>query len=186
MKSKTSRPQAVAPTPGRAETLKPEVAAVYPGSFDPPTFGHLNIVTRAAAVFDRVVVAVAESTSKRYVFSTEERVKLWRRVLPPGLGNVELDTFHGLLVDYVEKKGARILLRGLRNTTDFDYEIAMTNTNRAMKPGVETVFMMTEGCFAHLSSSLIKEIVLLGGSVTGMVPPLVEAELKKRIGPKTK
>jgi len=113
-------------------------------------------------------------------------VELWRKVLPPGLANVEIDTFRGLLVNYVEKKGARILLRGLRNTTDFDYEIAMTNTNRAMKPNVETIFMMTEGRFAHLSSSLIKEIVLLGGSVKGMVHPLIEKELKKRIGPGAK
>lgn len=168
---------------GRIELHKDEVVAVYPGSFDPPTLGHLNLVGRAAAVFDKVVVAVAESTSKRYVFSTEERVELWRKVMPAGLGNVEIDTFRGLLVNYVEKKGGKILLRGLRNTTDFDYEIAMTNTNRAMKPTVETIFMMTEGRFAHLSSSLIKEIVLLGGSVKGMVHPLIEKELKKRIGP---
>jgi pantetheine-phosphate adenylyltransferase len=168
---------------GQASFRRDDVIACYPGSFDPPTMGHLNLVSRAAAVFDRVVVAVAESTSKRYVFSTEERVELWRKIMPAGLTNVEIDTFHGLLVNYVEQKGGKILLRGLRNTTDFDYEIAMTNTNRAMKPEVETIFMMTEGRYAHLSSSLIKEIVLLGGSVKGMVPPLIEKELKGRIGP---
>ena len=163
---------------------KKKVVAVYPGSFDPPTLGHINLVERAAAVFDEVILAVAESTSKRYVFSTEERVELWKKLIPKGVGNVKVDTFHGLLVDYVEKKGANILLRGLRNTTDFDYEISMAHTNRTMKPNVEILFMMTEGRYSHLSSSLIKEIVLLGGSVKGMVPPLVERELKKRIGPR--
>jgi pantetheine-phosphate adenylyltransferase len=163
---------------------KQPVTAVYPGSFDPPTLGHVNIVTRAAAVFDEVIVAVAESTSKRYAFSTAERVELWKRILPRGLKNVKVDTFHGLLVDYTAQRGASILLRGLRNTTDFEYEISMAQTNRTMRPQVEIVFMMTEGCYSHLSSSLIKEIVMLGGSVKGMVPPLIERELKKRIGPK--
>lgn len=165
---------------------KDRVIAVYPGSFDPPTLGHLNLVLRAAAIFDEVVVAVAESTSKRYVFTTQERVELWKRLIPPPLTNVKVDTFTGLLVDYVARKNARILLRGLRTTTDFEYELAMANTNRTMKPDVETLFMMTESGLMHLSSSLIKEIVILGGSVKGMVPPLVERELKKRIGPKKK
>ena len=165
---------------------KKPVIAVYPGSFDPPTLGHLNLVKRAAETFDEVLIAVAESTSKRYVFTTEERLELWKELIPARLTNVKVDTFSGLLVNYVEKKGARILLRGLRNTTDFEYELAMANTNRAMKPKVETLFMMTEGSLSHLSSSLIKEIVILGGSVRGMVPPLVERELKKRIGPKSK
>jgi pantetheine-phosphate adenylyltransferase len=163
---------------------KPTVTAVFPGSFDPPTLGHLDLVKRAARAFDRVIVAVAESTSKRYVFSTEERVELWGRILPASCANVTVDTFHGLLVNYMTKKGARVLLRGLRNTTDFEYEISMSQTNRAMNPDVETLFMMTDGALAHLSSSLIKEITLLGGSVKGMVPPLVEKELQKRIGPR--
>jgi len=163
-----------------------DVTAIYPGSFDPPTVGHTNIVARAAAVFDKVVVAVAESTSKGYVFTTDERVELWKKVLPKGLANVEVDTFKGLLVDYVEQKGAKILLRGLRNFTDFEYELSMAHTNRTMKPDVEVLFMMTEGSMSHLSSSLIKEIVYLGGSVKGMVPPLVERELRKRIGPKAR
>lgn len=161
-----------------------KVVAVYPGSFDPPTLGHINVVERSAAIFDEVIVAVAKSTSKRYVFSTAERVELWKKLVPKKLKNVRVDTFSGLLVDYCEKKGARILLRGLRNTTDFEYEISMAHTNRTMKPDVETIFIMTEGGLSHLSSSLIKEIVMLGGSVKGMVPPMVERELKKRIGKK--
>jgi pantetheine-phosphate adenylyltransferase len=165
---------------------KKSVVAAYPGSFDPPTLGHLNIVTRSSAIFDEVLIAVAKSTSKSYVFSTEERVELWKKLIPKDLKNVKVDTFEGLLVDYVERKKANILLRGLRNTTDFEYEISMAHTNRSMKPEIETLFMMTEGKYSHLSSSLIKEIVWLGGSVKGMVPPLVERELKKRIGPKMK
>ena len=162
---------------------KKKVVAVYPGSFDPPTLGHINIVERSAAVFDEVLIAVAESTSKRYVFTTEERVWLWGKVMPKNVKNVKIDTFKGLLVDYVAKKKARILLRGLRNSTDFEYEISMAQTNRTMNPDVEIMFMMTEGSLSHLSSSLIKEIVYLGGSVKGMVPAMVERELKKRIGP---
>jgi pantetheine-phosphate adenylyltransferase len=162
---------------------KKNTVAVYPGSFDPPTLGHLNLVIRAAEIFSEVVVAVAESTSKRYVFSTEERVELWRKILPKGTKNVKIDTFSGLLVDYVASKNACILLRGLRNGIDFEYEISMAQTNRSMNPEVETLFIMTEGHLSHLSSSLIKEIVYLGGSVKGMVPPMIERELKKRIGP---
>lgn len=162
---------------------KKQVSAVFPGSFDPPTWGHVDLIKRSAAVFDKVIIAVAESTSKRYVFSTEERVDLWRGVLPENLDNVEVDTFKGLLVDYMDKKNSRILLRGLRNLTDFEYEISMSQTNQTMNPKVETLFIMTAGHYSHLSSSLIKEIVMLGGSVKNMVPPLIEKELKKRIGP---
>lgn len=163
-----------------------KVLAVYPGSFDPPTLGHINLVERASAVFDEVVIAVAESTSKGYVFSTEERVELWKKILKTKYGNVKVDTFNGLLVDYVEEKGAKILLRGLRNGIDFEYEISMAQTNRTMRPGIEVMFMMTEGGLSHLSSSLIKEIVYLGGSVKGMVPAQVERELKKRISPEAR
>ncbi len=165
---------------------KKQVIAVFPGSFDPPTLGHIDLIKRSAAVFDKVIIAVAESTSKKYVFTTEERVDLWKQLVPEDLANVEVDTFHGLLVDYMDKKKARILLRGLRNIADFEYEISMSQTNQTMNPKVETLFIMTAGHLSHLSSSLIKEIVMLGGSVKGMVSPLVEKELKKRIGPQAK
>lgn len=165
---------------------KKQVSAVFPGSFDPPTLGHIDLIKRSAVIFDKVIIAVAESTSKKYVFSTEERVDLWKRILPEGLDNVEVDTFKGLLVDYMDRKNSRILLRGLRNLTDFEYEISMSQTNQTMNPKVETLFIMTAGSFSHLSSSLIKEIVMLGGSVKGMVSPLVEKELKKRTGPQAK
>jgi len=154
--------------------------AVYPGSFDPPTEGHLNIVKRGIKIFDEVIVAVAESTSKKYLFTVEERVKLWKRLLK-NVPRTKVETFKGLLVDYVASKGTNIILRGLRNVTDFEYEIQMAITNKRLNPQLETVFIMTEGEYSHLSASLIKEIVLLGGSVKGMVPPLVEKELRKKL-----
>jgi pantetheine-phosphate adenylyltransferase len=155
--------------------------AVYPGSFDPPTEGHLNLVKRGVDIFDQVIVAVAESTSKRYAFSPAERVALWKKLLK-NVPRVRVETFSGLLVDYVETRGAKVIMRGLRNVTDFEYEIQMATTNRTLNKHLETVFIMTEGQYSHLASSLIKEIVLLGGSVKGMVPPLVERELKKKLG----
>lgn len=158
--------------------------AIYPGSFDPPTHGHINLVKRGTLIFDEVIVAVAESTSKRYLFNTQERVELWKKCLK-GVKGVKVETFSGLLVDYVAGKNTNIILRGLRNVTDFEYEIQMATTNHTMKPKIETVFMMTEGRYSHLSSSLIKEIVKLGGSVKGMVPSMVEQELRKRLRPKS-
>ncbi len=154
--------------------------AIYPGSFDPPTEGHLNIVRRGINIFDQVIVAVAESTSKKYLFSVEERVALWKKLLK-NVPRTKVETFKGLLVDYVARKNANIILRGLRNVTDFEYEIQMAITNRNLNPKIETVFIMTEGTYSHLSASLIKEIVLLGGSVKGMVPSLVERELRKKL-----
>jgi len=155
--------------------------AVYPGSFDPPTEGHLNLVKRGVDIFDEVIVAVAESTSKHYAFSTAERVAIWKKLLKH-VPRVKVDTFSGLLVNYVENRGAKVIMRGLRNVTDFEYEIQMATTNRNLNSRLETVFIMTEGEYSHLSSSLIKEIVILGGSAKGMVPPLVERELRKKLG----
>ena len=157
-----------------------KTVAIYPGSFDPPTIGHLNIVQRGAQIFDQVVVAVSQSTSKKYLFSTDERVAIWKKLLQ-GIPGASAESFGGLLVDYVEKKGTNIILRGLRNVTDFEYEIQMAITNRALKPKIETVFIMTEGTYSHLAASLIKEIVMMGGKVKGMVPPLVEKELQKKL-----
>jgi len=154
--------------------------AIYAGSFDPPTEGHLNIVRRGAKIFDEVIVAVAESTSKKYVFTTAERVALWKKLVGKERG-VKVATFSGLLVNFAQRQGATAILRGLRNLTDFDYESTMAGMNRALSPQIEIVFLLTEPQYAHLSSSLIKEIVVLGGSVKGMVPPLVERELRKKL-----
>jgi len=154
--------------------------AIYPGSFDPPTLGHLNLVERGVEIFDEVIVAVAESISKNYIFTSEERVRLWKKLLK-NVPRTKVETFKGLLVDYVEGKGTNIILRGLRNVTDFEYEIMMATTNRKLAPHIETIFIMTEGNYSHISASLIKEIVVLGGCVQGMVPAVVEKELRKKL-----
>ena len=154
--------------------------AIFPGSFDPPTEGHLNIVKRGVEIFDEVVVAVSESISKKYAFTPEERVALWEKLLNKVPG-ARVETFSGLLVDYVKRRGSKIILRGLRNVTDFEYEIQMATTNRKLNPKIETVFIMTEGTYSHIAASLIKEVVAMGGSAKGMVPLLVEKELRKRL-----
>lgn len=159
--------------------------AIYAGSFDPPTLGHLNLVRRGLGLFDEVIVAVAESTSKKYVFTTAERVALWKQLLR-GQRGVKVATFSGLLVNYARRENAAALLRGIRNWTDFEYESTMANMNRTLCPDIEIVFLLTEPRYAHLSSSLIKEIVLLGGSVKGMVPALVEKALRKKLRGKLK
>lgn len=159
--------------------VKTANTVVYPGSFDPITYGHVNIVKRALCIFDRIVVAVAINTSKRGTFTIEERVDLMREVFRDE-PNVEVDTFPGLLVDYVRTKGAQAILRGIRTVTDFDYEFQMALANKSLDPGVEQVFMMTEGKYLYHSSSIIKEIVSLGGSVREMLPPLVEERLREK------
>lgn len=154
--------------------------AVYPGSFDPFTFGHVNIVQRALKIFDRIIVAVAINTSKRGTFSVRERVSMLREVFQAE-PNVEVDSFSGLLVDYVRRKGAQAILRGIRTVTDFDYEFQMALANKSMDPSVEQVFMMTEGKYLYYSSSIIKEIVALGGSARDMVPDVVERSLRRKL-----
>jgi len=154
--------------------------AIYPGSFDPPTEGHLNIVKRSVQIFDEVIVAVSESIHKKYMFGPAERVAIWKSLLKD-VPRTKVDTFRGLLVDYVRGKGTNIILRGLRNVTDFEYEIQMATTNRVLNDKIETVFIMTEGTYSHIAASLIKEVVSMGGSAKGMVPRLVEKELRKKI-----
>lgn len=154
--------------------------AVFPGSFDPPTEGHLNIAKRGVEIFDEVIVAVSESVSKKYIFSTQERIWLWKQLLK-NVPRTKVETFSGLLVDYVKSRRAKIILRGLRNVTDFEYEIQMATTNRKLNDKIETIFIMTEGNYSHIAASLIKEVVTLGGSAKGMVPPLVEKELRKKL-----
>jgi len=154
--------------------------AIYPGSFDPITFGHVSVVRRALKIFDRIIVAVAINTSKRHTFSVKERVRMLGQVFQSE-GDVEVDSFSGLLVDYVKERGARAILRGIRTMTDFDYEFQMALANKSLEPTVEQVFMMTEGKYLYYSSSIIKEIVSLGGSAREMVPEIVEANLRKKL-----
>jgi pantetheine-phosphate adenylyltransferase len=154
--------------------------AIYPGSFDPITFGHVNIVKRALKIFDQIIVAVAINTTKRGTFTVEERVDLMQEVFKDE-PNVEVTSFSGLLVDYVRTRNAQAILRGIRTVTDFDYEFQMALANKSLDPDVEQIFMMTEGKYLYHSSSIIKEIVSLGGGVQEMLPPVVEKRLREKL-----
>ena len=153
--------------------------AVYPGSFDPLTNGHVDIITRGAKLFDRVVVAILVNEGKQPLFSVDERLAIIREVFK-GQPAVEAETFEGLLVDYVRAKKASAVVRGLRDVGDFDYERQMALMNRHMLPALDTVFLMPAPEYAFVSSSLVKQIVALDGSVSGLVPPIVEARLAAR------
>ncbi len=154
--------------------------AVCPGSFDPPTLGHLNIIERGIPLFDKIIVAVAINTSKKSAFTPEERVEMLKSLFK-GRKNVEIDTFTGLLVNYARKKKAKTILRGLRTVQDYEYEFQMALANQKMAPDIETIFMMTESSYSHISSSIIKEVIYFGGSGKGMIPPLVEKKLKEKM-----
>jgi len=150
--------------------------AVYPGSFDPITYGHLDIINRGLRIFDEVIVAVAENPVKKPLFSVKERGELIREVLD-GNGRATVDTFGGLLIDYVLAKGATVIIRGLRAVSDFEYEFQIAQMNRGISLDVETLFMMTSVPFSYLSSSIVKEVSSLNGPVDGLVPPLVKKAL---------
>jgi len=153
---------------------------IYPGSFDPLTLGHLNIIDRASKVFDKIVIAVAHNVSKKTIFSIEERVDIINGIFKDN-DNIEVDSFQGLLVEYVKKVGTTTVLRGMRSVSDFEYEMQMAHANKTLKPELETIFMVTDSKFAHISSSLIKEIITLGGSAEHLVPKIVETKLKEKL-----
>jgi pantetheine-phosphate adenylyltransferase len=146
--------------------------AVYPGSFDPITFGHLDIIKRSLEIFDEVIIAVTENPAKKALFSVEERVGLIREVLA-GNGRISVDTFDGLLIDYVLSRGASVIIRGLRAVSDFEYEFQIAQMNRGISQRVESLFMMTSVPFNYLSSSIVKEVSSFNGPVNGLVHPLV-------------
>ena len=152
--------------------------AVYPGSFDPVTSGHVDVIERAAKLFDRVIVAVIRNPDKSPLFSFKERMEMLKSSVPH-LGNVAIDSFDGLLVEYVRERKACAVVRGLRAVSDFDYEFQMALTNRRMAPEIETVFLMTDYKYSYLSSSVVKQVAGLGGDVAGLVPQPVAAYLKK-------
>ena len=151
--------------------------AVYPGSFDPLTNGHVDIITRGARLFDRIAVAILKNAEKAPMFSMDERVEIAREVFK-NHANVEVDTFEGLLVDYVERKRAQAIVRGLRAVSDFEFEFQMALMNQRLNPRIETVFMMPAEQYTYISSRLIKEVFSLGGRVHGLVPELVEERLR--------
>ncbi len=164
----------------RLPNLSQPLVAVYPGSFDPITNGHLDLIQRCAPLVDRLVVAVLRNAHKNPLFGLGERVEMLEEVLKP-YGNVEVDSFDGLLVDYARRKQARLLLRGIRAISDYEYELQMALMNRRLAPEIETMFMMAGEAYSFLSSKLVKEVIGLGGNISGMVPPYVEDRLRQRL-----
>jgi pantetheine-phosphate adenylyltransferase len=156
-----------------------KILAVYPGSFDPVTNGHIDLIKRSAALFERVVVAVGKNTEKTPLFSLDERVEMLEEVVQE-ITNVSVTVFSGLLVDFAEKVQASVIVRGIRAVSDYEYELQMALMNRRLSSKVETIFMMPAGRYSFLSSGLVKEISLLGGSVNGLVPPRVETRLAEK------
>lgn len=159
-------------------------SALFPGTFDPFTNGHLDLTRRAARLFDRVVIAVAESTAKGTLFDAGERCEMIRTCVR-GMRRVEVVHFSDLVVDCARRVGAQVMIRGLRAVSDFEFEFQMALMNRRLNPRIETVFMMPAESYSYLSSRLVKEVFQLGGKVTGLVPPVVERRLREKYGAQT-
>lgn len=153
--------------------------AVYAGTFDPITFGHIDVIERAARIFDKVIIAIAASHTKKPLFSLDERVQMSSNILQ-NLANVEVRGFDNLLLDFAKEHGANVILRGLRAVADFDYEFQLASMNRYLNPGIESMFLMPAEKYMYISSSLVREIAALGGDVTGFVPPIVVQALQKK------
>ncbi len=154
--------------------------AVCPGSFDPVTYGHLDIITRAAKMFDKLIVVVASNGAKHCSFTPEERVRMIKKCIPE-LENVEVEHYDGLLADYAAKKGATAIIKGLRAMSDFEYEFQMALTNKKLNPQVETLFLTTATQNMYLSSSMVKQIAGMGGDISGFVPDVIRADIMSRI-----
>lgn len=161
------------------------VIAVYPGTFDPITLGHSDIVSRAAPLFDRLIIGVAGSTAKNTVFSTDERMSIAAEILSD-FDNVEVRRFDGLMVDFARANGAKVVLRGLRAVTDFEYEFQLAGMNRKLMPEADTVFLPTSEQHTYISSSLVREIAALGGDITPFVHPRVKEVLLERLAGRKK
>ena len=160
------------------------VIAIYPGSFDPITNGHLDLIRRGSRLFDRLIVSILRNATKSPLFSVQERSDMLREVVKD-YSNVEVDSFDGLLVDYAAKCKARVVLRGIRAISDYEYELQTALMNRRLRPTLETVFLLSNEAHSFISSRLVKEVFGLGGSISGLVPPSVEARLQRRLS-KTK
>ena len=156
------------------------VVAVYPGSFDPLTNGHLDLIERGSKIFDELIVAILRNPEKDPLFTVEERLEMLREATQH-CPNISVDTFHGLLVDYAVRRQARVILRGIRAVSDFENEMTMALMNRKLDANIETVFMMPAVAYTFLSSRLVRGIVRLGGDVRGLVPPLVDARLRAKV-----
>jgi pantetheine-phosphate adenylyltransferase len=156
------------------------VVALYPGSFDPITNGHLDLIQRGSALFDKLFVAILRNDEKQALFSVDERIEMLTDVVQ-GFPNVEVGSFDGLLVEYAAHCGASVIIRGIRAVSDYEYELQMALMNRRLRPDIETVFLMASEAHSFLSSKLVKEVIRLGGKITGLVPPSIEGKLRKRL-----
>ncbi len=157
----------------------PRTVAIYPGSFDPITNGHLDLISRGSKLVDRLIVAILHNSAKQSLFSVAERMEMLEEVVRP-YPNVEITSFDGLLVDYAAARGANVILRGIRALSDYEYELQMALMNRRLNPSVETVFLLASEAHSFISSHLVKEVASLGGNVAGLVPPAVEERMKRR------
>ncbi|MGH9632857.1 MAG: pantetheine-phosphate adenylyltransferase [Bryobacteraceae bacterium] len=156
------------------------LVGIYPGSFDPITNGHLDLIERGSKLADRLVVSVLRNEQKQPLFSVTERVEMLREVVV-GFDNVEVDFFDGLLVDYATQKQARLIIRGIRAISDYEHELQMALMNRRLRPEIETVFLMAGEAYSFISSKLVKEVIRLGGNISDLVPPVVETRLRNRL-----
>jgi pantetheine-phosphate adenylyltransferase len=155
--------------------------AIYPGTFDPITYGHIDVVNRARELFPRVVVLVARNSSKTPLFSDDERIAMIRQIFR-GKAGVVVDGFSGLLVDYARRRGASVIIRGLRAVSDFEYEFQLALTNRKLAPNLDTIFLVPHEKYTYLNSSIVREVARLGGDVSGFVPPNVRRKLLAKLG----
>ena len=154
--------------------------ALYPGSFDPITNGHLDLIERGSRFFDQLIVAILSNEEKQALFSVDERIQMLSEVVKD-FSNVKVASFNGLLVDYASQVGATVILRGIRAVSDYEYELQMALMNRRLRPEIETVFLMAGEAHSFISSRLVKEVIRLGGNIAGLVPPSVEGRLRKRL-----
>ena len=159
---------------------KPPSIAIYPGSFDPITNGHLDLIQRGSRLFDKLIVSILRHDAKEPLFTVEERIEMLREVVHV-YPNVEVDSFDGLLVDHASQRSATVLLRGIRAISDYEYELQMALMNRRLNPALETIFLMSNEAYSFISSRLVKEVFGLGGNISGLVPPSVEARLQRRL-----
>jgi pantetheine-phosphate adenylyltransferase len=153
---------------------------IYPGSFDPITYGHLDIIQRSSKLFDRLIVAVLSNPQKKPLFTVDDRIEMIRQSVN-NVPNIEIDSFSGLLIDFARLKQARVIIKGLRAVSDFEYELQMALMNKKLDERIETIFIMTSSKYSYLSSSIVKEVSSFGGCVASLVPPFVEERLKQKL-----